>query len=284
MPPRTHRLILVGDSRKERSAAALTLHAPWLARRFDVVTRDTDGTADLSRVRADLAVIFGGDGSILSLARRLGGNPVPVLGVNTGRLGFLADVPLDAFRETLGRLLRRPLRTSDRMMIEVSIRGRDGATRSALALNDAVIARGSVSRMVHLALTVGDDPLTLVSGDGLILATPSGSTAHSLSAGGPIVHPEIEAILVTPVCPHALAIRPMVLPADRAVRIRLAKKNGDVMLTVDGQEVLPIEEGDSLTIRRAPKPFRLVESGSLSWNSALRDKMGFGGAFTDRLR
>ncbi len=229
-------------------------------------------------------MIFGGDGSILSLARRLGGNPVPVLGVNTGRLGFLADVPLDAFRETLGRLLRRPLRTSDRMMIEVSIRGRDGATRSALALNDAVIARGSVSRMVHLALTVGDDPLTLVSGDGLILATPSGSTAHSLSAGGPIVHPEIEAILVTPVCPHALAIRPMVLPADRAVRIRLAKKNGDVMLTVDGQEVLPIEEGDTLTIRRAPKPFRLVESGSLSWNSALRDKMGFGGAFTDRLR
>jgi len=284
MKTRRRRIVLVGDTRKERSAAALAAHDAWLRRRFEIVVRDTDGTADLSEVRADIAVLFGGDGSILSVARRLAGNPMPVLGVNTGRFGFLAEVPLEAFRATMARVLSRPIRTSNRMMFEVDVASGGRTRQRLLALNDAVIARGSVSRMVHLNLFVGGSALTLVSGDGLIVATPSGSTAHSLSAGGPIVHPEIEAMVVTPICPHSLSMRPLVLPADRAVRIDLAHKNGDVMLTVDGQEVVPIEEGHSVTLRRARKPFRLVDTGARPYYDALRDKMNFGGAFTATIR
>ncbi|MCE9581815.1 MAG: NAD(+)/NADH kinase [Planctomycetes bacterium] len=278
--PRT--IVLVGDARKERSAAAIAAHETWLRRRFRVVLRDLDGSADLSRAKADLIVLFGGDGSILSVARRLAGNAIPVLGVNTGRLGFLAEVPLDSFRSSMEHLGKSPLRTSDRMMFEVEVAGPGGKKR-LLALNDAVIARGSVSRMVHLRLTVGEEPFTLVSGDGLILATPSGSTAHSMAAGGPIVFPELEAMIITPICPHSLSMRPIVLPAHRAVGVELVRRNGDVMLTVDGQEVLPIGEGDAVTVRRAKKPFRLVHPGPGAWFAALRDKMGFAGALTPKL-
>lgn len=276
-------IILVGDTRKERSAAAIASHEPWLRRKFRIVLRDLDGSADLSRARADLIVLFGGDGSILSVARRLAGNSIPVVGVNTGRLGFLAEVQLADVRASIERLVKAPLRTSDRMMFEVEVSGASGR-RTLLALNDAVIARGSVSRMVHLRLAVGKVPFTLVSGDGLIVATPSGSTAHSMAAGGPIVDPTLEAMIVTPICPHSLSMRPIVLPARQGIRIDLERRNGDVMLTVDGQEVLPVADGDSVTVRRAKKPFRLVNTGPGAWFAALRDKMGFAGALTQRTR
>ncbi|MEK7467962.1 MAG: NAD(+)/NADH kinase [Planctomycetota bacterium] len=279
---RSPTIILVGDSRKERSAAAIAAHEKWLQKRFRVVLRDLDGSADLSRARADLIVLFGGDGSILSLARRLAGNAIPVLGVNTGRLGFLAEVPLETVRASIEKLTKSPMRTSDRIMFEVEIAGAS-RKRTLLALNDAVIARGSVSRMVHLRLVVGEEPFTLVSGDGLIVATPSGSTAHSMAAGGPIVDPELEAMIITPICPHSLSMRPIVLPARRAIRIEMARRNGDVMLTVDGQEVVPVADGDVVTIRRTRKPFRLVHPGPGAWFAALRDKMGFAGALTPRL-
>ncbi|MCC6740291.1 MAG: NAD(+)/NADH kinase [Planctomycetia bacterium] len=279
----TRSIILVGDARKERSAAAIAAHEPWLRRRFRVVLRDLDGSADLSRARADLIVLFGGDGSILSVARRLAGNTIPVLGVNTGRLGFLAEFPLEKIRPSLEALGRGPLKTSARMMFHVEVAGPSGR-RSLIALNDAVIARGSVSRMVHLRLRVGPEPFTLISGDGLILATPSGSTAHSMAAGGPIVDPELQAMIVTPICPHSLSMRPIVLPAQHAIRIDLERRNGDVMLTVDGQEILPVEEGDSVTVRKARRPFRLVRGGPGAWFAALRDKMGFAGALTQRVR
>lgn len=272
-------IILVGDARKERSAAAIAAHEPWLRNQFRVALRDLDGSADLSKARADMIVLFGGDGSILSLARRLAGNAIPVVGVNTGRLGFLAEVALPAVRETLGRLAEAPLRTSDRMMFEVEVSGTWGKRR-LLALNDAVIARGSVQRMVHLRLSVGDEPFTLVSGDGLIVATPSGSTAHSMAAGGPIVDPELEAMILTPICPHSLSMRPIVMSARRAIRVTQERRNEDVLLTVDGQEVVPIAGGDSVSVRRAKKPFRLVHPGPRAWFDALRDKMGFTGALT----
>lgn len=279
----TRSIILVGDARKERSAAAIAAHEAWLRRRFRVVLRDLDGSADLSRARADMIVLFGGDGSILSVARRLAGNPIPVLGVNTGRLGFLAEFPLEDIRPAIETLGRGPLKTSARMMFHVEVAGPSGR-RSLLALNDAVIARGSVSRMVHLRLRVGPEPFTLISGDGLIIATPSGSTAHSMAAGGPIVDPELEAVIVTPICPHSLSMRPIVLPAQHAIRIDLERRNGDVMLTVDGQEILPVEEGDAVTVRKARRPFRLVRGGTGAWFAALRDKMGFAGALTQRVR
>lgn len=278
------RIVLVGDARKERSAGAISHHEPWLRRRCDIVARDLDGTLDLSRVRADLVVLFGGDGSILSVARRLDGNTLPVLGVNTGRFGFLAEVTLEAFRDVAARVFAGRVRTSDRMMFDVAVSRAGRTERRFLALNDAVIARGSVSRMAHMRLHVGGEPLSLFSGDGLIVATPSGSTAHSLSAGGPIVHPELAAVIVTPICPHTLSSRPIVLPADRRVRIDLERQNGEVVLTVDGQEMQPLLEGHSVTVARAKKPFRLVDTGTRPYYDALRSKMGWGGAFVSEPR
>lgn len=224
---------------------------------------------------ADLLVVLGGDGTILSVARDVGAEAVPILGVNLGSLGFLAEITPEELRESLDALLAGQMQTVPRMRFEV--RALRGGTERArfLALNDAVISRGDLSRMIDVEAYADGGQVSRYHGDGLIVSTPTGSTAYSLSAGGPILLPGIEAFVLTPICPHALTQRPIVLPA--AVEIELAVHDSDAQLTVDGQEGLTLAVGDRVSVRRSAHPAHFVVSPKRSRFAVLRAKLGWGG-------
>ncbi len=224
----------------------------------------------------DLAVVLGGDGTLLSVARAVGERDVPILGVNLGTLGFLTEVALDELYAAFERILGGEMRIEDRMRLAVRTL-RDGQeTGRWLALNDAVITSQSLARMVDVAVTADGREVTTYHADGLIVATPTGSTAYSLSAGGPIVDPALDALLLTPISPHTLTQRPLVLPGASEVQVAAHSRGGGIQLTVDGQEGVRIEEHDLVCVARSPHPLRLVASPFRTRFEILRTKLHWG--------
>ena len=270
------RVILPGDGAKQQVCDALDAIRGWVAERAEVVLEDLEGRVDLTGCEADVVLIFGGDGSILSAARRMGENQIPVIGINFGKLGFLTVWNSDEFRDEFRAFLDGRFEIRPRMLLEVSLH-RDGERIDrTLALNDGVVSRASLSRMVRVRVGIGSEPITTIFGDGVIVATPVGSTAHSLSAAGPIVHPEMDAFLITPICPHTLSHRPLVLPSTVEVRCTLEGDTPEATLTVDGQVDRRLRPGDEVVFRSAPRPFRLVEAGRRSYYEVLREKLHWG--------
>jgi NAD+ kinase len=262
------RIFVAGYGEKPGLREEVERALPLLREQAEVVAVDLDLGSDLSRVDADLVLSFGGDGTFLSVARRLAGSEVPVLGVNLGRKGFLTQLSCGELSEGLDRVLARA-RVSRRMVLEVE--SSDGA--KALGLNDAVVARGALSRVLSVEVRVNGEFAARHDGDGLIVATPTGSTAYSLSAGGPLVEPEMEALLVVPICPHTLSTRPVVLGAERTVEVHLLDSGPEAHLTVDGQTERPLEPGERVIVRRDPRPVRLVELERKSWFGTVREKL-----------
>ncbi len=273
-PP--HRILLLGDGKKPAVRRAVRAALPLFRRATGVVTVDLTARLDLARVAADLAVVFGGDGFILGTARRLRQNAIPVLGVNFGKLGFLTEVEGNGLRTALDALRRGRLRAAPRMMLECRIR-RAGRSASSpfLALNDVVVTRRR-SRVIALQVDINGEPAADLAGDGLIVASPSGSTAHSLSAGGPIVHPELDSLVITPLCPHTLSLRPLVIPATHTVTLRVARPVTDGVVTLDGQVDVPVGEEDTVTVTRAAAPFFLAQTGRRSFYAVLKEKLLWG--------
>lgn len=231
--------------------------------------------AELVR-EADLLVVLGGDGTLLSLARAAGDREVPILGINLGTLGFLAEVPIDEMGAALERALGGGMAIERRMRLDVGL-GRSGAAaRSWIALNDAVITKGASARIIDLETRADGQLVTTYHGDGLIVSTPTGSTAYSMSAGGPILLPGVASIVLTPICPHALTQRPLVLPDGAVVEVVVHARGGDVQLAVDGQEGATLEEGDRVTIRRSPVATLLVVPPNRSRFEVLRNKLRWG--------
>lgn len=272
------RIILTGNGTKPQIAAAVSELLPWLRERVDVAVVDLGMDMDLRSVRADVAVILGGDGAILSTARRLGDNQIPAIGVNLGKFGFLAEVLPGEFRQRFADILEGRYRISARMMLRCSLRRDERTVAEWLALNDVVASRGALSRLVGLGLLVDGTRATTYNGDGVIVATPTGSTAHSLSAGGPVVDPGVEAMVVTPICPHTLTNRPVVLPADVEITLCAEYTPVRVGLTVDGQVYEEIAQGDRVVIRRARKTFQLIDLGLRTYYDTLREKLHWGGS------
>ncbi len=227
--------------------------------------------------RCDLIIALGGDGTLLRAVRILKGKEIPILGVNLGGLGFLTEVTLGELYGTLSNVLAGKYKLGERMGLEATIhRGRKRIT-SALALNDCVITKGVLSRLIRLDAFIGKEYLTTYAADGLIISTSTGSTAHSLSAGGPIVHPGISAIILTPICPHTLSNRPLIISEEEEIRIRIASPHPDVALTLDGQEVIKLREKDVIQIRKAPFKVRLIVPRKKSYYQILRKKLKWGG-------
>ena len=227
--------------------------------------------------KADLIVVLGGDGTLLAVARAIGGRAVPVLGVNLGTLGYLAEISLDELFPTLESVLAGRLRTETRMRLDVHAE-RDGREIGRyLALNDAVIARTALSRMIDLQTWADDVEVTTYHGDGVIAATPTGSSAYSLSAGGPLLVPGIGAIVLTPICPHALTQRPIVLPnACRLAICVLDMRGGEVHLTVDGQVGCELQEGDRVTVCASDQPLQMLVPADRNRFEVMRNKLGWG--------
>lgn len=273
--------------RNRRKALTLALKiASWLRRRgrdvlLDVEAAEAAGLSDgvdkkEIMSRADLVVVLGGDGTFLSVARLATAREVPILGVNIGGLGFLTDVKPEEVFSALARVLRGRYHVERRTILRaVVIRG--GKTiRRFQALNDVVINKGALARIIDLETSIDGEPLCTFKADGLILSTPTGSTAYSLSAGGPIVDPSVGVLLVSPICPHTLTNRPIVLPDRERVRVAIRASDEDVVLTVDGQEGMELATGDVVEVRRSPNRVRLVRSPERTFFQVLRTKLSWG--------
>lgn len=231
---------------------------------------------------ADVAVVLGGDGTVLGAARQMieAGKEIPVLGVNFGKLGFLAELSLEDVLRDWQQLVEDPRCRSRRLVMSVELvgEGGDGAeTSRVLALNDAVVTAGPPFRMIEIELVIEPEQsagrATVVAGDGVIVSTPGGSTAYNLSAGGPIVQPDLEAMCITPICPHSLAFRPIVVKAESLVRIRVRQANPGTSLVVDGQVTYRFPPGGQVLIRRHPRSLVLIRHPRRSYWEMLAGKL-----------
>ena len=226
--------------------------------------------------RVDLMVVLGGDGTLLAVAREMGCSPVPILGVNLGNLGFLAEVAPEEQLDLLERVLEGDFETVERARLEV-VAARGGRELARyLALNDAVITRSDLSRMIDLEMLADGAAVTTYHGDGLIVSTPTGSTAYTLSAGGPILMPGSRVFVLTPICPHTLTQRPIVLPEATRLEIHVFPREGHAQLTVDGQTGLALESGDRVVVAGSTYPVHFVLDPYRSRFDVLRTKLGWG--------
>lgn len=227
----------------------------------------------------DLLVVLGGDGTFLAAVRALGGSEVPVLGVNLGHLGFLTEIAQEELHPTLELFLEGKTALEPRTALACTVRRACGETAQYHVLNDVVVNKGALARISDFEVQVDGHYLTTYRSDGLILATPTGSTAYSLSAGGPIVAPDLPALLLSPICPHTLTHRPILLRDSSQVEVRLLSKNGEVFLTLDGQEGFELEQGDVVRVHKSGRRVLLVRSLYRDHFQVLRTKLMWGGPY-----
>lgn len=253
--------------------------AAWSAEAAQTLPPRADrAIIDLAAMPAavDLVLVLGGDGTLLGMADRIAAadRDIPILGVNFGSLGFLTEITRPELFTSLEAVIAGQATHDERMMLRAHVRG-GLVDRTFIALNDIVFTRPAISRMVELSVWVGEQFVTTVKADGLIVASPTGSTAYNLSAGGPIVHPAMHAIVLTPIAPHTLSNRPIVIPAEREVRVEADRTHAgaEVYVTVDGQTGFGIDQSCTVTIARAPRPLRLVRASARSYFEVLREKL-----------
>ena len=259
---------------------------PWLQARGIEVFLD-QALADRYTVKAnfvspedlvqqvDIVSVFGGDGTLLYTGRLIGARNIPILGINLGSLGFLTEVRLEEMHAAFEGLLSGKYRVEERMLLRVEVIQSGSVIGQYLALNDAVINKGALARIIDLEVSVNSEPVLNTRADGLIISSPTGSTAYSLAAGGPILYPTLDAFIITPICPHALANRPLVIPNRHVLGVCL-KHGTDVMLTVDGQVGMPLQQQDSLRIGKADSTLKLALPFGSSFFKLLREKLRWG--------
>lgn len=280
---------IIANTAKERSGGYTADLRKWLlARGLDVCLEEgiaakigvTDQPEKGRWALADLIIVFGGDGTILRTARLLAERDVPIVGVNLGVFGYLTEINLDEMYRALEEILTGNYQVERRMMLQVEIMKNDVILHKCSVLNDVVINRGNLSRLVELETAVDGRYLTTFKADGLIVATPTGSTAYSLAAGGPIVFPELDCIIINPICPHTLTNRPVILPDGVVVEVILNTREPGATVTLDGQTSFPVLYEDRVVIRKSAQVTRLISSPHRGYLEILRTKLGWGGSQT----
>jgi len=267
---------LISREGSEPAARALADAAEWLSARGRATTTLTHGA---SPAGLDLVIAFGGDGTLLGAAHAAvaSGADVPVMGVNLGHLGFLTEVSRAEMFDALQAVIDGRTRTETRLLIRGRVERAGQITADRLALNDVVLTRGSLSRMIEVDVTVDGVPVTHVKADGVIIATATGSTAYNLSAGGPIVLPSVDALVLTPIAPHTLSNRPLVLPASATLTLRPTDEDrADLVATFDGQFGVVLAPGDTVTIARAERHLTLLRVTTRTHFDMLREKLRWG--------
>lgn len=273
-------ILVLGNAQRAGVEAEVQRWLPWLHEQADVLAVDLRQDLDLAALpAADLALVFGGDGAILRAARQMAYRQIPVLGVNLGRLGFLADIHPDELQQSFLDVARGNYRITQHLMFECVIDDNGHAEtpgRTFLGLNEVVVHSLPPFHMLDLELEVDNVPVGLFSGDGLIISSPIGSTAHNLSAGGPILGQDLAAFVITPICAHTLTYRPLVESASKVHVVRLGRGAEQAMVIVDGQENIAIGPEHRVVIRQAPVTFQLVKVPGRSFYQTLRDKLRWG--------
>jgi len=226
--------------------------------------------------QANLLIVLGGDGTLLSVARLVADRRTPILGINLGSLGFLTEITRDEIIPVLEQLVAGDLPVSERLRLDVTIRRERGEVAHYRVLNDLVINKGALARIIDMEAWVDDAYLTTFKADGLIVATPTGSTAYNLAAGGPIISPALHCLVISPICPHMLTNRPIIVSDEAVIRIQVKFQNEEVALTADGQIGMPLQGGDVVEIRRSAHPTLLVLSPTKDYFQILRTKLKWG--------
>jgi len=239
----------------------------------DIIKTGTPRDEAFIYKRVDLLISLGGDGTLLAVARKAAEHGIPVLGLNLGRLGFLTEIEIADADMAFDSLTSGEYTIEKRMMLKVDLKGKDGRTERFTALNDVAVAKASFARIIHLKAYINGELVNFYPADGLLVSSPTGSTAYSLSAGGPIISPDMECMLLTPICPHSLNIRPIVTDYKSEIKIEIADKNRDVLLTVDGQEGTSLFEGDIVTVGRLEHYTKLIRIRHRNFYKVLRVKL-----------
>ncbi len=287
---------IVAKARLERAASHLVQIAAWLEARHITPVFDPDTAAlaesagangqfktvdrdDLPR-HVDVIVVLGGDGTLLGTAGRIAKakSDIPILGVNFGSLGFLTEVTLPEIYASLETAVNGTAQIEERMMMQVAVDADGGRVADRIVLNDVVVTQGALSRIIELSVSVDGEFMMRVKADGLIIASPTGTTAYNLSAGGPIVHPQVDGLTITPIAPHTLTNRPVVVPGSSQIRIQplIRDEQSEVFATFDGQALLPLKSNSVVSVGRADKPLRLIRASARGYFQVLREKLKWG--------
>ncbi|HPM83114.1 MAG TPA: NAD(+)/NADH kinase [Candidatus Anammoximicrobium sp.] len=271
------RVVLLGSGERPRVLSEAENLRPFIEQHADILLTDFLFQADLTSVDADLAIVFGGDGSILRAAKQMGAKQIPVLGVNLGRLGFLASVSPDEFLHCLPGVCAGRCTVLDHLMLQCSV-VRNGQTLvGQLGLNEVAILGGPPYSMLSIELYVDSDLVTTYSCDGLIISTPVGSTAHSLSAGGPILRKNLQAFVISPISPHTLTMRPVVDTADRVYEMVVNQPHDTTTVVLDGVPLCRLTAADRVRVERAEATFKMIEIPERDYYRTLREKLGWSG-------
>jgi NAD+ kinase len=286
MPPKT--IGLIAHPRKPGAAELVNAVAEEFAKHSIGVVieeesarladRKSNGTIAQVAAKADLLVVLGGDGTILSVAGHLDTAIKPIFGINIGSLGFLTCSSSAAYREAVASIAQGQISFSERTMLDVRIKGSEGEQSPIIGLNDAVFSRGELSRLIRLRTRVNGEALTEFNADGLIVATPTGSTAYSLSAGGPILAPESGVFVITPICPHVLTNRSLIVADHSLIEVEVTERDYAVYLTVDGRDPIKVGVGDVVAMRKAEKSLPLAVMPEVSFFSVVRQKLKWSGS------
>ena len=271
------RVILLGAARLPDVVREAERLRPLIERHADIALADFTGEADLSTVEADAAIVLGGDGSILRAAHQMGDRQLPVIAVNLGRLGFLADLSPNELIEVLESHTLEDLQVVEHLMFDCRVTRDAELLGAAIGLNEVAVQSGPPFAMMDVDLYVDSELVTTYSCDGLIVSTPVGSTAHSLSAGGPILRKELQAFVISPISPHTLSNRPVVDSADRVYEMVVADARAETPVVLDGRVLCGVAPGDRIRVRRADVRFQLVSAPCHSYYQTLREKLGWGG-------
>lgn len=272
------RIIIFGDPRRRYATEAMKSFVDFARDKAEILADCFRGSCPIDTLKqADFAVVFGGDGTILSAARELCEASVPVIGVNVGKLGFLAEFAPGELQKLFDRIISDSSLIEKRMILDCRVRSKGKETFSSTAINDVVIAAGAPFSMIELKMSVQGQPLASCIGDGVIISTPTGSTAYSLSAGGPILSANLSAIVITPVCPHSLSFRPIVIDADSVVEILPVRVNEGTTITLDGQVSRELTTDDIVSVQRHSCSFEVVNNPLRTQWDTLAGKLNWAG-------
>ncbi len=281
--PRRPRVLLLGFGGRESVAQEAERLRPVVEHHADIVCFDLEFVQDLSAVDADIAVVLGGDGSILRAANQMGTRQIPVVGVNLGKLGFLADLMPGDFVQCFPEICAGKCRVVQHLMLSCQVH-RDGKIlHDELGLNEMAILAGPPFSMLNVDLYVDAELATTYSCDGLIISTPVGSTAHNLSAGGPILRKSLQAFVISPISPHTLTVRPVIDSADQVYEAVVRQPNETTSVVVDGRTICNLTADDRVRVTRAEPTFQLVEVHGRNYYRTLREKLGWGGDLQKRM-
>jgi len=276
-------LVIKSDAKAKKKAEELE---GWLrSRKIEIVRKKTvepgqkKASGSLPPAPSDLDCIFvlGGDGTFLSAVRWIGDRDIPILGIKFGEVGFLAEIAEENLYTAAEKVLKGDFILRPRMRLSVKVKRQNETLAQETVLNDVVINRGALARLAHIETYIDDHYLTTYRADGLIVATPTGSTAYSLAAGGPVIHPAVPGIILTPICPFTLTNRPLMVPESANIKIRLAKGSSDIILTFDGQKGLEIDDRDEILIQKGSHPIHLITLPDRQYFDILKNKLKWSG-------